>query len=100
MRASLAILLLVVPFVAVAGSHRFEAEFVTAPPKGRVIAGEMAWNCEGVACAATGSMSDTPARLCVRLTKEAGPVAKFAVNGTTFDAAALDKCNAKARTPA
>lgn len=100
MRAFLGVVLLLLPFVAIAGSHRFEAEFVTAPPAARVIAAEMAWNCEGAACAASGTMSNSAARICSRLTREAGPVKAFAVNGAAFDAAALDKCNAKARVAA
>jgi hypothetical protein len=85
------------PASALAGSHVFTAEFSDSPGRARLISSEVSWNCDGARCTSAGTMSDTPARLCERLAREQGRVARFSVDGAAISDEALALCNARAR---
>lgn len=68
-----------------------------APTAERVVTREVVWACAGGAC--QGRSDDSrPAVLCQALAKRAGRLDSFAVDGRPFDAAALTRCNASAKT--
>jgi len=60
------------------------------------IAGGMLWRCNGADCASSSSAS-RPSIVCETAVKRVGRFESFSVSGTAFDAAALAKCNAKAK---
>ncbi|MDT7933326.1 MAG: hypothetical protein RQ833_01800 [Sphingomonadaceae bacterium] len=88
------------PASALAGSHLFTAEFSDLPGRAQLISSGANWRCDGAGCTSAGAMSDTPARLCERLAREQGRVARFSVDGAAISDEALAKCNARARDSA
>ena len=69
---------------------------LAAPASGRVVARDTNW-----ACAANGCQVSTeesrPAVLCQALSKKAGKVDTFLVDGRAFSEAELAKCNASVK---
>jgi hypothetical protein len=63
-------------------------------PAGRTIIDGANWRCEGVACTASGGVSQPAARACRRVTQRLGPVTAFAWKGVELSAAELALCNA------
>lgn len=53
--------------------------------------------CDGDACVA-GEGPSRPAVVCASVARELGPLTAFSAGGTAFDADALAKCNARAKT--
>ena len=67
-----------------------------APAKdAKIIARDIVWNCVGGACRGN-TLQSRPQVLCQGLAKRAGRLSTFAVDGRAFNAAELDKCNARA----
>jgi len=74
----------------------YSAKPVTATSQ-RIIARDIVWNCGPAAC--QGSTEESrPAVLCQSLARRAGRLDSFTVDGRAFDAAALERCNAAAKT--
>ena len=73
------------------GSY-YRAELVQPTSERTVIAGGVAWACEGTTCVARKS-SSRPIRVCKELQRGAGDVASFAAKGEELDADKLAKCN-------
>ena len=81
---------------APAAAASYSAKLVT-PTTQRFIARDISWACGSAAC--QGSTQESrPLVLCQSLTKRAGKVESFLVDGRAFTAAELDKCNASAKT--
>ena len=72
---------------------------LASPTSGRVIAGDLMWNCAGAACQGATEES-RPLVLCQSLAKRAGRVDSFLVNGRAFTADELGRCNAFAKRQA
>ena len=68
----------------------------TAPAVGRAVARDILWTCDGSACAA-GQGTSRPAVICQAASRELGALNSFRAGAETFDTAALEKCNARAR---
>jgi len=81
------------PAVAVAANY---SATLTNPTTGRFIARDISWNC-GPAAFQGATEESRPAVLCQSLTKLAGRVESFLVDGRAFTAAELDRCNAMAK---
>jgi hypothetical protein len=68
---------------------------VAAPAKARLMTRSTPWRVQNGAYVA----AEAPERaitLCQLVARDAGPLASFSAGGKPFDAATLDKCNAKA----
>ena len=69
---------------------------LSVPTNERFIARDIVWNCGPAAC--QGSTEESPpAVLCQSLTKRAGRVESFLVDGREFSQAELERCNASAK---
>ncbi|WP_315762273.1 CC_3452 family protein [Sphingomonas sp. Y38-1Y] len=68
-----------------------------APAKASIVTRSTIWKCNAGTCAAAKAGS-RDAIMCELLVREVGPLQRFAVEGAEFDAAALEKCNARARS--
>ena len=77
---------------AVAGNYTAKPD---APTDAKLVARGLVWNCTAGACRGATAES-RPAVLCQALAKKAGRLSSFAVDGRTFSAAELEKCNAAA----
>lgn len=81
---------------APAAAASYSAKLAT-PTAQRLIAPDITWACGADAC--QGSTSESrPIVLCESLAKRAGRVDSFLVDGRSFTAAELDKCNAAVKT--
>ncbi len=86
-----------VPAVAAAqGGPYYSATPTAAPTKASVITRGSLWKCAEGVCT-SGKSSDRPATMCELVVQRVGTVSAFTANGTTFDADALTKCNARAK---
>ena len=74
----------------------YSATPAAAPAKASVITGGMLWKCDGGASTA-GRGNSRDAIVCEQVVKRVGALANFTANGAAFDAAALAKCNARAK---
>jgi hypothetical protein len=81
---------------ASAAAPHYLAEPERAPVQARLVARDQLWSCGGGACSSAKGNS-RPAIACSVLVKEVGRLRSFAVAGQPIDAAALEKCNARAR---
>ncbi|MBX7539710.1 CC_3452 family protein [Qipengyuania sphaerica] len=76
-----------------AGNSPFYRAELTQPATERtVIAGGVAWTCEGTTCVAKKSTS-RPLRVCRELQRDTGDIASFTVKGEAIEADKLAKCN-------
>ena len=74
----------------------YSAVPVTAPAQSTLVARSTVWKCgEGVCTASKANSRD--AVMCELVAGEVGQLSAFRANGAEFDAAALAKCNARAR---
>ena len=74
----------------------YAATPVAAPAKASIVTRTTIWKCgEGVCTASKASSRD--AIMCELVAGEVGQLSAFAANGKEFDAAALAKCNERAR---
>jgi hypothetical protein len=79
---------------AVPGQYR--AEPASPQTASRLIVKDIVWRCGTGGCVAPRSNS-RPAIDCSALAQEIGTLRSFTVEGRALDAAALEKCNARAR---
>jgi hypothetical protein len=91
-----AVALAALPASATASSY--SATLVT-PATARFIASDIIWHCGPAACQGATEQS-RPLVLCQSLTKLAGAVKAFTVDGRALGAAELDRCNASAKAAA
>jgi hypothetical protein len=80
---------------AFAAPH-YTAEPLAPPAAERLIVRDLVWRCGAAGCA-TGKSNSLPATDCAALVRKVGPLRSFAAAGRAIDAAALEKCNARAR---
>ena len=82
--------------IAQAARGYYAATPVSAPAKSSLVTRSTIWKCgDGVCTASKANARDNI--MCELVVREIGQVSAFRANGTEFDAAALEKCNAKAR---
>lgn len=93
MRFAALVLLLAVSAPAVGANYQATP---ATPPAAKVMSRDILWRCGNAGCTASYSNSSA-ATVCGQLARKVGRLDAFAVNGTAFDAAALARCNAKAR---
>jgi|SRR3954447_21091265 hypothetical protein len=82
-------------FAAPAAAATYSAK-LAVPTAGRIIARDIAWNCGADACRGA-TQEGRPVLLCQSLSKRAGKVETFLVDGRAFTSAQLDTCNASAK---
>ena len=75
----------------------YSAVPVTKAKPGSVIIGETLWACADTGCT-TARATSRPTIVCEQAAKKLGRLDSFTSNATTFDAAALTACNAKAKS--
>lgn len=77
---------------AQAPAARFNAELASPAAEARVVAGGIAWRCEGTTCSApaTGARA---LRVCRELARELGPVVRFSTGDAVLGADDLARCN-------
>ncbi|MEE4315898.1 CC_3452 family protein [Erythrobacter dokdonensis] len=75
-----------------AGNAYYSAQLAAPAGDSRVVAGGVAWACEGTTCVA-GKTSARPLRVCRGLNRKFGEVASFTANGEELPAEELAKCN-------
>jgi len=73
----------------------FHAQLVT-PPAAKIMARDIQWRCGAAGCVTTSDLS-SPRIACAGLARRVGQLQSFASNGVPFGAAALARCNARAR---
>ena len=78
------------------GAGYYTATPVTAPSKASFMARETVWTARDVSYTARRG-DDRDSVQCELVVRQAGKLSAFTAGGAAFDAAALDKCNAKAR---
>lgn len=74
----------------------YTATPVTAPAVTKAVARDIVWTCDGQNCSA-GASTSRAAIVCAVAVRELGALASFRAGSESFDAAALEKCNAKAK---
>lgn len=70
----------------------YRAELAQPAAAQTVVAGGLAWRCDGSACSATRSTS-RDAIVCAKLAKEVGQLTSFASRKGALEAADLARCN-------
>ena len=81
------------PTPAVAADAPFYTAELAQPAQERtVVAGGVAWNCQGTSCVA-GKGTSRPLRVCRQLQREHGEIAAFTAKGEALAADKLAKCN-------
>lgn len=83
--------------IAQAATSGYAATPVTAPAKTSFVTRSTLWKCNAGTCTAPATGSTRDAIACELVAREVGKLSAFSANGAEFDAAALEKCNAKAR---
>lgn len=78
--------------VEAAGPAYYTAKLTAPAGEDRVVAGGVAWTCEGNMCVANKA-SARPLRICRGLNRKFGEVAMFKVEGEELAADELAKCN-------
>jgi hypothetical protein len=74
----------------------YRAEPATAPASARLVVRDVVWRCGAGGCVAPRGNS-RPVIDCSALARQVGTLRSFTVGGEALDAAALEKCNARAR---
>lgn len=80
-----------------AASRGYSAQLSAPAAATRMIAHDTVWSCDGAACKSASESSSRAEIVCAALAKKAGRLESFSANGTSFDAAKLEKCNSRAR---
>lgn len=75
-----------------AGTAYYSATLAAPASEARMVAGGVAWTCEGTTCVANKA-SARPLRICRGLNRKVGEVADFKVLGQPIQAEELAKCN-------
>ena len=91
--ATAAVMLAATPAMA---EGYYSAVPTTAPSRASIVTRSTVWKCGDAGCTAAKAGS-RDAIMCELFVREVGPVSRFAAAGTDFDAAALEKCNARAK---
>ncbi|MBB4100972.1 CC_3452 family protein [Sphingomonas kyeonggiensis] len=73
----------------------YAATPVTAPAKASLVTRSTLWKCGAGTCTAAKANA-RDGIVCELVAREVGKLSAFRANGTEFDTAALEKCNAKA----
>lgn len=81
---------------AQADAPYYTAIAATAPSESRAVVRGTLFRCEGATCTAPKA-NGRDAIMCELVAREFGSLTEFRANGAAFDAAALAKCNEKAR---
>lgn len=84
------------PVRAAGASDYYRAVPVAQPKKASVITRGTLWKCDGGACSAPRAGS-RDAIVCELAVQRLGALTEFQANGAAFDAAALERCNARAK---
>ena len=71
---------------------RFTAELASPVADARVVAGGIAWRCEGTTCSAPVN-GTRPLRVCRELSRELGQIVRFSAGDAVMDEAELARCN-------
>lgn len=77
---------------AQAPAARFSAELASPVTDARVVAGGIAWRCEGTTCSAPVN-GTRPLRVCRELNRKLGQVVSFTAGDTVMAEADLARCN-------
>jgi hypothetical protein len=96
--AAAAATLALVPTAGIAqgAPNGYAATPVTAPAKATFVTRSTLWKCNGGTCTAAATGSARDGIVCELVAREVGKLSAFRANGSDFDAASLEKCNAKA----
>ena len=96
--AAAAATLALAPMAGTAQTTRgyYSATATTAPGKSSIVTRSTVWKCNDATCTASKSTS-RDAIMCELFAREVGTLSAFSAGGTAFDAAALEKCNARAK---
>ena len=90
------LLVAVAPVAAQAPRGYYVATPATAPGSSNLVTRTTVWKCaDGVCAAPKAPQRDTI--MCELVVREVGQLTSFTVDGTTFDADSLAKCNTRAR---
>ncbi len=90
--ASFGALVAPAPAAAKGDAPFYTAQLAQPAAERTVIAGGLAWTCEGTTCVASKGTS-RPLRVCRELNRGAGEVTSFTAKGEALEAAELAKCN-------
>jgi hypothetical protein len=90
-----ALILAATPAVAQANGY-YSATLAQPAEKTSLVTRNTIWKCNGTTCVAPKNGA-RPQIMCELVAREAGALQAFTVEGDAFDAAALEKCNARAR---
>lgn len=77
---------------AQAPAARFSAELASPAVEARVVAGGIAWRCEGTTCSAPVN-GTRPLRACRELARELGQLVRFSAGDAVMAEAELARCN-------
>jgi len=94
--AALAAAAACIPAAAALPSGFYAAELTAQPAKGKFVARQLVWNCEGANCAATQKSPSRAELVCASLAREAGEVKAFRAGKVVFDAPEIARCNGAA----
>ena len=85
------------PARAAGANDYYRAVPVTQPKRASVITRETLWKCQDGTCSASRAGS-RDAVVCELAVQRLGTLSEFHANGAAFDAAALERCNARAKS--
>lgn len=94
--AALSALFLAFAVPASAGQAHFRAQPIAAPEAVRLVGRDTVFRCGASGCVAPRGSSRAE-HVCAALAREIGALASFSADGRSFDAAALEACNRRAR---
>lgn len=93
---SLLPLLLVAAMPASAQGQPMYRAGLATPVTATLIVKDLRWACIGDSCSALRTGTSPDVNVCAAVARKLGPVTSFSAGNETFDAAALQKCNAVA----
>ena len=94
----IAILGVAAPAVAQPQSQAMYRAGLSTPDTSTLVVKDMRWACAGDSCSAIRTGSSPDANVCAAMVRRLGPVTSFSAGDKVFDAVALEKCNAAARS--
>ncbi len=92
----LALLLSATPAAAAPADAHFRAQPLAAPAAVRLVVRDTVFRCAAAGCVAPRASSRAE-HVCAALARQVGGLASFSAAGRSFDAAALEDCNRRAR---
>jgi len=71
---------------------------LATPTTATLVVKDLRWSCVGDSCSAPRTATSPDGNVCSAVVRKLGALTSFSAGAKTFDAAALEKCNAAAKS--